>query len=590
MSKGIEDLEPRNSGYQLQILKELFRGKPGQAALLVCLAVISTAATLALPMFVGGLVGAIQQSEGLTTWTLALVVAGIGSAVAGALGTYLLSRMGLTLIRDLRAATMRWSLRLQLSQARQEGAGSLTTRLTMDAARLKSVIDVGPIQLPMAVFTLIGTLVIMGVLDLVMLLITIAAFVIAIALVALVVIGLRRRYISAQEELGGLARHFVAALNALTVIKANRAEQAVAGQLTERAHRVSRLDISAARMESLLVPVITFSQQLALVTVIIAGGSRLIDGSLPLGDFVAFLIYLLQLTAPLIFAATGVSSLQVGLAARKRFNDLFAMPVEDLRESTQPVDGVPGAPAARFDNVQFSYDGVPALRGADFTVPVTGLTAMVGSSGAGKTTTLSLIERFVDPDSGRIEILGRTLDDWPLNELRKRIAYVDQTATLLQASVRDNLTIGMDMLPSDEELYRALDRVGLATEIRNLPRTLDTVLDGATDLSGGQRQRLALARAALSGAPLIILDEPSSQLDSANEHKLRSLVDELAEDRAVLVVAHRISTVQHATSVIVLDSGQVMAEGRHQDLMRDCTHYADLVNGQMMRTADPELV
>jgi ABC-type multidrug transport system fused ATPase/permease subunit len=223
------------------------------------------------------------------------------------------------------------------------------------------------------------------------------------------------------------------------------------------------------------------------------------------------------------------------------------------------------------------------LRKADFRVPAEGLTALVGLSGSGKTTALELIQRFVEADAGRVSVFGTDVARWDLTRLRARMAYLDQSSTLVQDSVRANLTLGRNADDvTDEELMRALDKVGLADVVRDTPDGLDTVLAGDTDLSGGQRQRLGIARAMLTEAPLILLDEPSSQLDSLNEQKLRDLVDDLARDRAVLVVAHRISTIQHADHVIVFEGGEVVGQGTHKALLRECPQYAQLVRGQAL--------
>ncbi|MGK4582155.1 ABC transporter ATP-binding protein [Kitasatospora sp. HPMI-4] len=574
---------------KLRILREMAAGRGGQVVLIAVLSVASTGATLALPMLVGKLIAAIQQGHGLTLWALAMVGVGLGTAVSGAVAAYLLSRMGQRLLCRLRIRTMDHALRLPTSNVREEGPGGMVARVTADAARLKAVIDIGPIQLPMAGATVIGTLIIMGIMDWVLLLITVAAFLVAAGVVVAVVKGLRRKYAIVGEEVGALAQHFAAAVQAVTIIKAYRAERTVAGELARSAERVAGHEIDAARMESLMVPVINLGQQIALVSVVIGGGARMIDGHLSLSDFVAFLLYLLQLTAPLIMAASGVNGLQVGLVARQRFDDFFALPREAGGPAGESVprpatghDAPEGTPAVRFDKVSFSYGPTPVLRETDLVVPGRGLTAMVGLSGSGKTTALGLIERFVTEDSGSVRIFGREAADWPLDELRGRMAYVDQASTLLQDTVRSNLQLGQDTALPDESLYEALEKVGLADEIRRLPDGLETVLGGANDLSGGQRQRLALARAVLSDARLVLLDEPSSQLDSINEQKLRDVVDTLAAGRAVLVVAHRISTVQHADHVIVLDGGRLVGQGTHDELLRDCPNYADLVSGQML--------
>ncbi|MFF3689147.1 ABC transporter ATP-binding protein [Streptomyces sp. NPDC002187] len=586
---GVNVDEPGN---RLLILREIFRDRGLQLAGIVGLALVATAATLVLPWTVGELLAAIQQDESFTKWTWLMVAVGLGSGAANALATYLLSRMGHQLICRLRVRSMQHSLGLGLNAARAEGTGNLATRLTADAAAVKGIVDIGPIQLPMSLVTLLGTLVIMGLLDWILLLITVGAFLVALAVIALVVRALRRKYLAIQDEVGRLTEHFVATLEALTVIKAHRAERLVSAELATRAQRVARFETGASAMEALMVPVINLGQQIALVAVVLGGGARMVSGDLDLGTFVSFLLYLFQLTAPMIMAMSGLSTIQVGLAARQRFDDLFALPSEARPHAAGASDEAPqqppveGAPAVRFEQVGFAYGQEPVLHRTDLTVPATGLTAMVGLSGSGKSTVLGLIERFMDPDEGRIEVFGRGTAQWSLDDLRRQLAYVDQKSTLLRDSVRSNLTLGQETPADDETLLHALREVGLEEEITRLPEGLDTVLGGAHDLSGGQRQRLALARASLSDAPLVLLDEPSSQLDSINEHRLRRIVDEIARDRAVLVVAHRISTVRHAHHVIVMDSGRVTAEGRHDDLMRTSPMYAELVKGQDLGNVD----
>ncbi|MGX1975449.1 ABC transporter ATP-binding protein [Streptomyces kronopolitis] len=573
------------SSERLHILREIFHGRRLQLTGIVALSLVATAATLVLPWAVGKLLQAIQLGDGLAKWTWLMVAVGLGSAVANALATYLLSRIGHQLVWRLRGRSMRHSIGLGLRAARREGTGNLATRLTADASAIKGIVDIGPIQLPMSLVTLVGTMVIMGVLDWTLLLITLAAFLVALAVVAVVIIALRRKYVAIQNEVGTLTEHFVATMEALTVIKAYRAERTVSAELTTRAERVARFEIGASAMEALIVPVINLGQQIALVAVILGGGARIASGDVDLSTFVAFLLYLFQLAAPLMMAMSGMSTIQAGLAARNRFEGLFALPAEKLdagEAGGAPRLPVAGAPAVRFEKVRFAYGKEPVLKQVDLTVPATGLTAMVGLSGSGKSTVLGLVERFMDPQEGRIEVFGHGADQWPLSDLRGRLAYVDQGATLLRDTVRNNLTIGREIPVADEDLLRALRDVGLEEEVTRLPDGLNTVLGGSHDLSGGQRQRLALARASLSDAPLILLDEPSSQLDTLNEQRLRQLVNEISRDRAVLVVAHRISTVQHADHVIVMDGGQVTAQGRHAELMRTSPMYAELVHGQAL--------
>ncbi|GGO18972.1 ABC transporter [Micromonospora parathelypteridis] len=548
------------------------------------LALVSTAGTLALPWAVGQLIAALGAGS-TQRWTVLLIVFGLGAALSNALATFLLSRLGQQMICRLRVRTMGHVLRLPLADVRREGSGNLVSRITADTSRVKKLIDVGPIQLPIAGLTAVGTLVIMGFLDWVLLAMTLAAFLVAAALIVGVVRRLRRSYAAVQETTGTLAQRFVTAVDSIKVIKAYRAEASVTADLAGQADTVARREIDAARMEALMTPVVNLGQQIALVAVVSGGGARVVAGGLSLADFVAFLLYLLQLTGPFMMIAAGVTALKMGAVARDRFTGLFAMPQEAGPDEALPAPQGPAAstPAVRFDNVGFRYGAEPILRDVSFEVPARGLTAVVGLSGAGKTTAMELIQRFADVTDGSIRVFGNDVRQWSLDELRGRIAFVDQGSSSVQDTVRRNLTLGRgDNAYSDGDLMSALHRVGLADDIRRLPDGLDTVLAGGVDLSGGQRQRLAIARALLSEAPLVLLDEPSSHLDSINEQRLRDLIDEIAATRAVVVVAHRISTIRHADHVVVMQAGAVIGQGSHDNLVQTCPNYTDLVRGQLL--------
>jgi ABC-type multidrug transport system fused ATPase/permease subunit len=434
----------------------------------------------------------------------------------------------------------------------------------------------------------------MGLVDWVLLLITVAGFSVAVILVICVVMALRARYRALQEDLGALAHSFICTLEALTVIKSTRSEAQVAAGLAKDVEGLRCTGVSAAKLESLMVPAINLGQQIALLTVLVGGGARLVSGELSLAEFVAFLLYLLQLTAPLVLAASGLATVQAGLLARARFDAVLTTPAESADTIAGPTLGALGGPvgapyAVELLSVTAGYGGVSALQEVDLRVPAVGLTSLVGPSGAGKSTVLRLVERLLIATSGEVRAFGEDVRAQDLDRLRGRIAYVDQGYTLVADSVRHNLELGLAGQRTDDDLYAALEQVGMATDVRAMEDGLDTVLTAGRSMSGGQCQRLALARALLSDAPLVLLDEPTSALDAANEDRLRAAVADIARERAVLVVAHRISTVREARHVIVLDGGRVRSQGTHAELLSGCDLYADLVRFQLVEPT-PELV
>jgi ATP-binding cassette subfamily C protein CydCD len=270
------------------------------------------------------------------------------------------------------------------------------------------------------------------------------------------------------------------------------------------------------------------------------------------------------------------------LGAARRLHAIDTEPVA-VTDGRGVVADVPGAPALEMANVSFVYPGRtrPALDHVSFTVPVGGTVALVGPSGAGKTTVAALFLRFWDPQAGVVRLGGHDLKDYALDDLRGRIALVAQDTYLFNDTLRNNVMIARPSA-TEFELVAAVSNASLAEFVRSLPEGLDTIVgERGAKLSGGQRQRVAIARAFLKDAPILILDEATSHLDAVNEQAVRESLALLAKARTTLVIAHRLSTVRDADRIIVLDGGRVAEIGDHESLLSRGSLYARLVSRQL---------
>ena len=306
--------------------------------------------------------------------------------------------------------------------------------------------------------------------------------------------------------------------------------------------------------------------------------------AITVGDLVAFILFLFFLVLPLGGALRAYTQLQTGLGALQRIEEILDVPAETAGDRTAPAVAVPaGAPAVVFDNVSFGYPGGgPVLHDVSFTVPYGTRTALVGPSGAGKSTLLALVERFYEITGGSIRVDGTDIRDLPRDALRRRLGYVEQEAPVLAGTLRDNLLLTAPDAGPDR-LLEVLDEVNLGNLVTRAPEGLDVqVGEGGVLLSGGERQRLAIARTLLGGAPILLLDEPTSNLDARNEAALRTAIATAASRRTLMVVAHRLSTVVDSDQIVVLEGGRVVAVGPHEQLLDTSPLYRELATHQLL--------
>ncbi|MET9572438.1 ABC transporter ATP-binding protein [Streptomyces virginiae] len=547
------------------------------------LTLTGSGAALAQPLAAKALVDALAADRPYATVLIVLTALVVVGAVIQGGGQYILDLTAESVVLTARQRLTSRLLRLRIPEADRTELGDLLSRVTSDTTLLRQVSTQSLVSGFTGAVSLLAAIVLMGALDLVLLGVALGVITISTAATTMLMPQIARATHAAQESVGSLAATLERSLGALRTVKASGAENRETTAVHAAAHRAWTHGAQAARWQALASSSTGLAIQTAFLAVLGTGGARVASGAIEASTLVAFLLFLFYLTTPVAQLVDAFTQYQTGSAAVARITQAQRMEIEPAPD---PAAGSPlTAPhpvRVAFQDVVFSYRDGPSQvhRGVSFTVPSPGLTAFVGPSGAGKTTVFALIERFYDPISGRIVIDGKDIRDWPLDQLRASIGYVEQDAPVLAGTLRDNLLLAAPRTP-DHAVHEALRRTHLDTLVDRLPQGLDTIVGHrGSNLSGGERQRVAIARALLRQPRLLLLDEVTAHLDAANEAALRDIIADVALTTTVLVIAHRLSTVMMADQILVMEAGRVRAAGPHHELMASDPLYARLAATQ----------
>jgi ATP-binding cassette subfamily B protein/ATP-binding cassette subfamily C protein len=534
------------------------------------LGLLGALAALAQPLVVGAVLKAIRTGGSVAQPAALLVALFALDATFSGLQGYLMGRTGEGVVFGVRRALVGRLLRMTVPEHDRRRTGDLLSRVGTDTTLLKAALSQSLTSMVVGVVVFVGALVLMILIDPLLLAVALACIAVATAVVLLVATRVREATEEAQERVGALGAALERALRAIRTVKISQSEDREEDAISGEARAAYESGVRAAAYEALIGPATNVALQGSFVLVLGVGGARLASNALALEDLVAFLLYLLYLVGPLVMVFASFTELQQGLAAIGRIREVLEFPVESDSPGAVPEPGAPAPPLASLERVRFGYGpGRPVLEDVSFEIPGPGLTALVGPSGAGKSTIFALLSRFYDADGGSVKVGGTDVRRLPLGELRSRVAYVEQDAPVLAGTVRQNLLYA-NPDASDAELEGVIDLANLRAFAEKLPGGLDTeVGDGGTLLSGGERQRIALARMLLRKPRLLLLDEVTSQLDAENERALKEPVHEVSRRCAVVVIAHRLSTVVGADRILLLDRGRVFAEGTHEGLLEN---------------------
>ncbi|MFE6782288.1 ABC transporter ATP-binding protein [Streptomyces sp. NPDC057680] len=561
----------------------------------LALALVASALGLATPMVTKHVLDALGSASSLTRPVATLVVLLFVGAGVSYWQWILLGALGERVVLDARESVVRRFLRATVPAITRSPTGELVTRVTSDTVLLRQAAASSFVGLINGAVMLVGSLVLMGFLDLVLLATTVAAVALVGLAFAFLMPGIAKSQQQAQEHVGRLGGVLEGTLRAIRTVKVNRAEERMTERILADARASAAFGVGAVRRESLAWTIAWSGVNLAIIAILAVGAWRVGEGRLEVSGLIAFLLYTFALMDPINELSQNVTALQSGIAAAERIRQADALPSEeaapspgrpelpefqelkelkDLEKLEELRDDVP---VLELRNVTAAYgpDAEPAVRGVDLVIPRRGHTAVVGPSGAGKTTLFSLVLRFLEPTGGELLLDGRPYRDHAHADIRARLAYVEQDTPVVPGTLRDNLLLARPEATT-EELLRVLDDVRLTEKVEGLEEGLDAPLATA-NVSGGERQRIALARALLATPDVLLLDEATAQLDGLTEAAVQECVRSRAETGAVVTIAHRLSTVVDADTIVVMEAGRVRARGRHEELLVSDTLYRDLV-------------
>jgi len=497
---------------------------------------------------------------------LLLLAALVSKNVFSYFSEFAFNGIGLSMVRDLRRDAYGKLLGQSASFYSRSTTGDLLARLLSDVELIQSAFGTRLADFVQGAVTIVLVLVYVVSLNA-----RLSLFVLVLAPVLLLPIvevtrRLRRTTFSSRERIGEMGALLSETLRGQRVIKTYGMEPFEADRFARANDRYFRVTRRTVRIQALNSPMMEVIAGIGLSAIFVYAAGQIRSGWMTVGGLVSFLAALMMLYKPLKDVTKVNMALQLALSSARRVFDLIDAPSE-IVQKRDAVELPPFSRAIRYENVSFGYGDEPVLHGVDLTIQSGETVAIVGPSGAGKTTLVNLLARLYDPTEGRITLDGVDLRDATLASLRRQIGLVTQDTILFDGSARENIAYGRP--EASEDAVQAAAAAAFADEfLRRLPEGFDTRLgEDAGRLSGGQRQRLAIARALYKDAPILILDEATSQLDSESEALVARALANLMEGRTTLVIAHRLSTVRRADRILVFDAGRLLESGTHQELL-----------------------
>ncbi len=547
-------------------------------AAIICI-ILAAAGNLAVPWIIKDVIDEVLMNKDmvmLNIITVGILVVFILRGIFFYCQTYLMSYIGQRVIIDIREAIYRHLQRLSLSYFDKRKTGAVMSNVTNDVSALQTALVESVVEAVTEAMILIGSLLSMLFLHWKLTLLTLITMPLILQAINTFGRKLRNAGRVLQERTADITAVLQETIAGIRIIKSFAREDYEIGRFTKENYSNFRAQMKASQLMAALTPVIELVAAIGVVIIIWYGGMEVIEGAITSGALIAFLIYVVNLANPVKRLSRVYGNIQRALAAAER--------VFEVLDTKSDIEEMPGAASlppitgqVSFKDVTFAYNpGHPALRGLSLDVQPGQMIAIVGPSGAGKTTIANLLPRFYDPQEGSIFVDGHDIRSVTLQSLREQIGIVPQETVLFNGTVYDNILYGR-LEATEEEVIAAAKAANAHEFVEKLPAGYNTPIgERGSALSGGQRQRIAIARAILKNPRILILDEATSALDTESEKLVQQALDKLMVGRTSFVIAHRLSTVQQADWIVVLAKGRIAEQGTHGELLTKAGLYSKL--------------
>lgn len=545
----------------------------------VTIASIGSLTGLLVPLFTGQVVDKFTFESISPVFIIALVAVFLVNAVLSGFGYYLLNKIGEKIIYAIRSVLWEHIIHLKMPFFDKNESGQLMSRLTDDTKVINDFISQKLPGFFPAMITLIGSLIMLFVLDWQMTLLTFIT--IPIFILVIVPLGKIMQKISTntQTEIANFSGLLGRVLTEMRLVKVANTEKLELDKAHSNLKTIYNLGLKQAKIAAVVQPISGIIMLITIGIILGFGGMRIASGAISAGTLVAMIFYVLNLSIPLINLSTLVTDYKKAVGASQRIYEILHEPLENIA-APNLQDEIPTGDL-KFDHVYFGYDDTPVLKDVSFNVLRGEVTAFVGPSGSGKSTLFSLIERMYEIDQGGIYYDGTSIDALSLTDWRRKIGYVMQSNAMMNGTIRDNILYGVDREVPEEELIHYAKLANCHEFIMEFEQGYDTIVgERGLKLSGGQRQRIDIARSFVKNPDILLLDEATANLDSESERKIQEALDILMENRTTIVIAHRLSTIKKAGQIIFLDHGEVTGRGRHEELMQTHAMYQQFVETQ----------